>query len=68
MPCAIPSSTERNGITESTGPKISSRAIVIEFVTPSKMVGSTKKPLPLPTWARPPPATTWAPSRLPASM
>jgi hypothetical protein len=43
----ITSSIEENGITDITGPKISSRAIVASFVTSAKMVGGTKYP-----WAR----------------
>ena len=42
LPWAMPSSTDLKGITDSTGPKISSRAIFIRLVTPSKIVGSMK--------------------------
>ena len=38
---AIASSSSVNEIAESTGPKISSRAIVMSFETASKIVGST---------------------------
>ena len=55
--------------TESTGPKISSRAIVMSWVTPAKTVGSMKQP---PASAGsaggPPPATSRAPSAWPRAM
>ncbi len=38
---AIASSISEKVIAESTGPKISSRAIVMSFETASKIVGST---------------------------
>src|SRR5205807_1000330 len=63
---AIASSTVLYLITESTGPKISSWAIFIEFPTPEKIVGSTKNPL-LSSGASGtlPPVTTAAPSLSP---
>jgi hypothetical protein len=39
--CRIISSSSSHGITESTGPKISSRAIRIELSTFENIVGST---------------------------
>ena len=39
---AIASSSLSNGITASTGPKISSRAIVMSFLTPANTVAWTK--------------------------
>ena len=61
------SSSSSKGITASTGPKISSWAIVESGSTSTNTVGSTKKPLS--RWAgRPPPSATFAPSALPFSM
>ena len=54
-----------NFSTESTGPKISSRAIFISSFTLVNTVGSMKKPR-SPT--RLPPVAQVAPSALPASM
>ena len=59
------SSRSENFSTESTGPKISSRAIAISSLTFVNTVGSMKKPV-SPT--RLPPVAQVAPSRFPASM
>jgi hypothetical protein len=65
---AIASSRSANSMAASTGPKISSREIVISGVTSAKTVGLTKYPLPVPMSVRSPPATSVAPSFLPDSM
>jgi hypothetical protein len=54
-------------MTMSTGPKISSRAMVMSLFTSAKSVGCTNQPLSNCS-GRPPPATTRAPSALPFSM
>ena len=65
----IASSSESNGITDTTGPKISSRAIRISFVTPSKTVGMRKAPSASSgSEGGSPPTTTVAPSPIPISM
>ena len=55
--------------TEMTGPKISSRAIVMSLVTSVKIVGDTQNPFSYfgPSGA-PPPRASVAPSALPFSM
>ena len=63
---ATASSSVLNVSVASTGPKISSRAIVICGVTPSKTVASKNAPLPL-MEAELPPATSFAPSFRPLS-
>ena len=55
--------------TESTGPKISSRAIVLSWVTSANTVGSMKQPPARPgSGGGPPPATSRAPSARPWAM
>ncbi|MNZ42825.1 hypothetical protein D3C78_604080 [compost metagenome] len=61
------SSAESKLITDSTGPKISSRAIFIALLTPSNTVGATNTP-PVSASTRPPPQRSWAPSAWPAAM
>ena len=61
------SSSSSNGIITSTGPKISSWAMVIELSTSAKSVGSTNQPLGRCS-GMPPPHTSRAPSSLPDSM
>ncbi len=51
---ATASLTSRNGITTTTGPKISSRATVMSLCTWSRTVGCMNQPLP-PTVAGSPP-------------
>jgi hypothetical protein len=64
MPTA--SSNEPHGITETTGPKISSFAILILGATSAKIVGSWKKPFACaPDVSRLPPVRSCAPSALP---
>ena len=53
---------------ESTGPKISSLAIVMVRVTSEKTVGCTKKPFSSPSGASAPPVTSLAPSSMPLLM
>ena len=65
MATASPSS--RAGMTLSTGPKISSRAMVEEFSTLEKTVGSTNQPFSR-CAGRPPPVASVAPSATPLSM
>ncbi|MNV58534.1 hypothetical protein D3C71_1509140 [compost metagenome] len=64
---ATASSALSKVITDSTGPKISSWAIFIALLTPSKIVGSTYVP-PVSCRMRLPPATSLAPSVWPDSM
>jgi hypothetical protein len=61
------SSSSSKGITTSTGPKISSRAIVMELSTSTNSVGSTNQPV---GWSAgmPPPHTRRAPCSRPAAM
>ena len=61
------SSSVSYGITASTGPKISSCAMVIELSTSANTVGSTNQPLSRPS-GRPPPVTMRAPSSTPFLM
>ena len=61
MAMASASSGDDTGMIPSTGPKISSRAMVISFVTPSKTVGAMNWPGP----ATSPPTISWAPSKQP---
>ena len=64
---ATASRSSSAGMTLSTGPKISSRAIDEELSTLPKTVGSTNQPLS--RWAgRPPPVASVAPSATPFSM
>ena len=65
--CAMASASVFTRITESTGPKISSRAMVMSGFTLSKMVGPTKKPSRFWPAARPS-HTGLAPSATPFSM
>ena len=51
-----------------TGPKISSLAIVISFVTFEKIVGFTKNPFSSPSGKSVPPQTRVAPSSIPISI
>ena len=64
---ATASASVSNSITDRTGPKISSRAIVMSLRTPSKTVGGTNQP-PVSSRIRSPPVTTRAPSSRPTSM
>ena len=66
FPIATASFSSRKESVASTGPKISSRAIRMSGVTPSKTVASKNAPFPS-TAARLPPATTFAPSLFPLS-
>ena len=52
---AMTSSSSSKSRTHTTGPKISSRAMVISSVTPEKTVGCTKKPPKPCGWTRSPP-------------
>src|SRR5208337_1416329 len=65
FPRSMTSSMSWNFKTDRTGPKISSRAIVMLSVTLSKTVGLMKKPL---SPRRSPPVTHLAPSELPFLM
>ena len=57
------------GHTDATGPKISSRAIVMAGSTESKTEGPRKKPSPaFGVAADLPSSTRWAPSEIPLSM
>ena len=63
------SSNEPHGITDTTGPKISSRAMRIPGATSVKIVGSWKKPFACaPDVSRFPPVRSRAPSALPIWM
>ena len=63
------SSSSSNGMTTSTGPKISCWAMVMELSTSVKSVGSTHQPLANSSpEGRPPPTASVAPSALPFSM
>ena len=53
---------------DSTGPKISSWAMVMSGLTSEKTVGRTKKPLSKPSGAPAPPVTSVAPSSMPFWM
>ena len=53
---------------ERTGPKISSRAMVMSFRTFAKTVGLTKYPLLMPSGRPGPPVTSSAPSSMPFLM
>ena len=64
---ATASASVSNSITESTGPKISSRATLMSLRTPSKIVGGTNQP-PVSCRIRSPPVTTRAPSSRPIPM
>src|SRR4030095_16240028 len=57
----------RRRATDRTGPKISSLKMRIEGDTPSKIVGSTKKPC-FSASGRVPPSNSFAPSPLPPLM
>ena len=59
---SIASSSVSKGMMERTGPKISSRAIVMSLDTFEKTVGWTKKPFSRPSGASAPPVTRVAPS------
>ena len=52
----------------STGPKISSRAMVMSRVTSENTVGATKNPDSSPSGVSEPPVTSFAPSPMPLSM
>jgi len=62
----IASSSSSNGTTTSTGPKISSWAMRMSFVTSTKQVGSMNQPPPL-SDRRLPPVSSVAPSFTPRS-
>src|SRR6266851_9898362 len=64
---ATASCSSAYGITASTGPKISSCAIVALGSTPAKIVGSTNQPRPNPS-GRLPPVVMRAPSALPLDV
>ena len=64
----IASSSSANGITDSTGPKISSRAMLMSFDTSVNSVGATKLPAASSPSLRVPPQTSRAPSALPVSI
>ena len=61
------SASSSKGMTDTTGPKISSWAMVIELSTSANSVGSTNQPV---GWSagRPPPTVTVAPSAMPFAM
>ena len=61
----IASSSSVNGITDSTGPKISSRAMVMSLDTSANRVGVTKFPAASSPSPRVPPQTSRAPSAWP---
>ena len=67
--CSIISASSVHFSTANTGPKISSRAIVMSGVTSAKIVGSTKKPPCNPASSGGvPPHTNRAPSAFAVSM
>jgi hypothetical protein len=61
----IASSAVSKAIADSTGPKISSRAMLIEGCTPAQTVGATKRPRSV--MSRLPPSRSVAPCRRPSS-
>ena len=65
---SIASASVSYGMIDSTGPKISSRAMVMSRVTPENTVGCTKKPRSSPSGVVGPPATSVAPSSMPIWM
>ena len=62
------SSSSLNGITDSTGPKISSRAMLMSLDTSVNSVGVTKLPSASSPELRVPPQTSRAPSACPCSI
>ena len=65
---SMASSSVEYVVMESTGPKISSRNMVISGVTSANTVGRTKKPLSKLSGIPNPPATRVAPSSIPAAI
>ena len=65
---AMASSSSVNGMTDSTGPKISSRAMVMSLCTSVNRVGATKLPAARSPSPRVPPQTSRAPSSWPVPM
>src|SRR6478752_6773437 len=65
---SIASSSDSAWMTDSTGPKISSRATSMSGVTSSMMVGPTKAPAALSPLSSRPSSTTFAPSAAPLSI
>ena len=62
------SSSSPNGMTDSTGPKISSRAMLMSLDTSANSVGATKLPTARSPSARLPPHTSRAPSSCPRAI
>ena len=66
--CAPRRPRRRSAMMHSTGPKISSRAMVMAGSTSTKTVGRTKKPRVRPAGRPGPPAASCAPSAMPRSI